>query len=154
MIQLKDKLKVNGGTRQYMEMIGLSLAFSLFAVSCTQDSDTFYPSSPEEEHPSVDESRMIPIQLSVDGVDQFYGGAVTRSGETVARLVQPLDSTYDTGYDVETTVESIPLENIVSTRANLGNVQLWWLTEQMLRLPIIMRGQLFIRQMVRESQLL
>ena len=66
---------------------------------------------------------MIPIQLSVDGVDQFYGGAVTRSGETVARLVQPLDSTYDTGYDVETTVESIPLENIVSTRANLGNVQ-------------------------------
>ena len=123
MIQLKDKLKVNGGTRRYMEMIGLSLAFSLFAVSCTQDSDTFYPSSPEEEHPSVDESRMIPIQLSVDGVDQFYGGAVTRSGETVARLVQPLDSTYDTGYDVETTVESIPLENIVSTRANLGNVQ-------------------------------
>lgn len=85
MIQLKDKLKVNGGTRRYMEMIGLSLAFSLFAVSCTQDSDTFYPSSPEEEHPSVDESRMIPIQLSVDGVDQFYGGAVTRSGETVAR---------------------------------------------------------------------
>ena len=118
MIQLKDKLKVNGGTRRYMEMIGLSLAFSLFAVSCTQDSDTFYPSSPEEEHPSVDESRMIPIQLSVDGVDQFYGGAVTRSGETVARLVQPLDSTYDTGYDVETTVESIPLENIVSTSAN------------------------------------
>ena len=39
MIQLKDKLKVNGGTRRYMEMIGLSLAFSLFAVSCTQDSD-------------------------------------------------------------------------------------------------------------------
>lgn len=35
MIQLKDKLKVNGGTRRYMEMIGLSLAFSLFAVSCT-----------------------------------------------------------------------------------------------------------------------
>ena len=66
MIQLKDKLKVNGGTRRYMEMIGLSLAFSLFAVSCTQDSDTFYPSSPEEEHPSVDESRMIPIQLSVE----------------------------------------------------------------------------------------
>lgn len=30
MIQLKDKLKVNGGTRRYMEMIGLSLAFSLF----------------------------------------------------------------------------------------------------------------------------
>ena len=147
MIQLKDKLKVNGGTRRYMEMIGLSLAFSLFAVSCTQDSDTFYPSSPEEEHPSVDESRMIPIQLSVDGVDQFYGGAVTRSGETVARLVQPLDSTYDTGYDVETTVESIPLENIMYSFV-------WWLTEQMLRLPIIMRGQLFIRQMVRESQLL
>lgn len=43
--------------------------------------------------------------------------------KTVARLVQPLDSIYDTGYDVETTVESIPLENIVSTRANLGNVQ-------------------------------
>lgn len=86
MIQLKDKLKVNGGTRRYMEMIGLSLAFSLFAVSCTQDSDTFYPSSPEEEHPAVVESRMIPIQLSVDGVDQFYGGAVTRSGETVTRL--------------------------------------------------------------------
>ena len=42
MIQLKDKLKVNGGTRRYMEMIGLSLAFSLFAVSCTQDSDTFF----------------------------------------------------------------------------------------------------------------
>jgi len=30
MIQLKDKLKVNGGTRRYMEMIGLSLAFSSF----------------------------------------------------------------------------------------------------------------------------
>ena len=59
MIQLKDKLKVNGGTRRYMEMIGLSLAFSLFAVSCTQDSDTFYPSSPEEEHPSVDERSIL-----------------------------------------------------------------------------------------------
>ena len=77
MIQLKDKLKVNGGTRQYMEMIGLSLAFSLFAVSCTQDSDTFYPSSPEEEHPSVDESRMIPIQLSVDGVWTIDSNNVT-----------------------------------------------------------------------------
>ena len=123
MIQLKDKLKVNGGTRRYMETVCLSLSLSIFAMGCSQDSDTFYPSVPDEEQPAVDESRMIPIQLSVDGVDQFYGGAVTRSGETVARLVQPLDSTYDTGYDVETTVESIPLENSVSTRAYLGNVQ-------------------------------
>ena len=123
MIQLKDKLKVNGGMRRYMEMVCLSLSFSLFVMSCSQESDTFYPSIPDEEQPAVDESRMVPIQLSVDGVDRFYGGAVTRSGETVARLVQPLDSTYDTGYDVETTVESVPLENSVSTRANLGNVQ-------------------------------
>ena len=52
-----------------------------------------------------------------------YENVERAAGETVARLVQPLDSTYDTGYDVETTVESIPLENIVSTRANLDNVQ-------------------------------
>lgn len=30
MIQLKDKLKVNGGTRRYMEMIGLSLKIFSF----------------------------------------------------------------------------------------------------------------------------
>lgn len=123
MIQLKDKLKVNGGMRCCMEMICLALSFSLSLMSCGQNSDTFYPSFPDEEQSTVEKNRMIPIQLSVDGVDQFYGGAVTRSGETVAHFVQPLDSTYDTGYDVETTVESIPLENTVSTRANLGNVQ-------------------------------
>ena len=72
MIQLKDKLKVNGGMRRYMEMVCLSLSFSLFVMSCSQESDTFYPSIPDEEQPAVDESRMVPIQLSVDGVDRFY----------------------------------------------------------------------------------
>lgn len=43
MIQLKDKLKVNGGMRRYMEMVCLSLSFSLFVMSCSQESDTFYP---------------------------------------------------------------------------------------------------------------
>lgn len=66
---------------------------------------------------------MVPINVKVDGVDEFPGGAVTRSGEILTKIVQPLDSTYDSGYDVETTIESLLPVNPVQTRGNMANMQ-------------------------------
>lgn len=63
---------------------------------------------------------MVPINVKVDGVDEFLGGAVTRSGEILTKIVQPLDSTYDSGYDVETTIESLLPVNPVQTRGISG----------------------------------
>lgn len=70
-----------------------------------------------------DGSELVPVQMSVAGVDEYFGGVSTRSDMEPIRIVQPLDSTYDTGYDLETVIEPIPLENPVQTRATLANIR-------------------------------
>lgn len=59
----------------------------------------------------------VAINVSVGGVEDFFGGALTRTGEMKVTTVQPLDSTRDTGYHIETTVEALPLVHPVQTRA-------------------------------------
>lgn len=102
---------------------------SLFCLpvftGCSQDADNLFPEVPDTEQPgdNIDSNESVIIGASVDAVDEYFGGAVTRTGETIERIVQPLDSTRDTGYDVVTTIESIPLANPIQTRANLNNVK-------------------------------
>lgn len=102
---------------------------SLFCLpvftGCSQDADNLFPEAPDTEQPgdNIDSNEPVIIGASVDAVDEYFGGAVTRTGETIERIVQPLDSTRDTGYDVVTTIESIPLANPIQTRANLNNVK-------------------------------
>lgn len=69
------------------------------------------------------EEELVPVQMSVAGVDEYFGGAFTRSDMDPIRIVQPLDSTFDTGYDLETVIEPIPLENPLQTRATLANIR-------------------------------
>lgn len=78
------------------------------------------PTSPKEE---TDGGELVPVQVSVAGVDEYFGGGFTRSDMDPIRIVQPLDSTYDTGYDVETVIEPVPLANPVQTRATLANIR-------------------------------
>lgn len=94
-------------------------------VGCSQDADHLFPEVPETNEPgsNVDSNEPVAIGVSVDAVDEYFGGAVTRSGEVIERIVQPLDSTRDTGYDLVTTIETVPLANPVQTRATLGNIK-------------------------------
>lgn len=65
----------------------------------------------------------VAINASVDGIDDFFGGALTRTGETKITTVQPLDNTRDTGYHIETTVEALLPVHPVQTRGALTNVR-------------------------------
>lgn len=94
-------------------------------IGCSQDADNLFPEVPDTEQPgdNIDSNEPVVIGVSVDAVDDYFGGAVTRTGETIERIVQPLDSTRDTGYDLVTTIESIPLSNPIQTRSTLANVK-------------------------------
>lgn len=65
----------------------------------------------------------VPLNIIIGGNEEFedVSSPGTRSAETVQTFVQPLDSTKDTGIDIVTTVEVIPTEGIVQTRANTNN---------------------------------
>ena len=76
-----------------------SLFLILLAVTgCDREEDERFPSGHHD--PIEGDGEMVSINVKVDGVDEFLGGAVTRSGEILTKIVQPLDSTYDSGYDV------------------------------------------------------
>lgn len=93
----------------------------LTVTGCDREEDERFPSGHHD--PIEGDGEMVPINVKVDGVDEFPGGAVTRSGEILTKIVQPLDSTYDSGYDVETTIESLLPVNPVQTRGNMANMQ-------------------------------
>ena len=93
----------------------------LTVTGCDREEDERFPSGHHD--PIEGDGEMVPINVKVDGVDEFLGGAVTRSGEILTKIVQPLDSTYDSGYDVETTIESLLPVNPVQTRGNMANMQ-------------------------------
>lgn len=64
----------------------------------------------------------IPLNIIIGGNEGFddVSSPVTRSAEAIQRFVQPLDSTKDTGIDIVTTVEMIPVEGTMQTRASMN----------------------------------
>lgn len=92
--------------------------FCLLLLSgCERGFDT------DEFFPGVGSDELIPISVQVDGIDNFYGGAVTRGGVTEESFRQALDTLKDSGYDVVTTYETVQPEPSVLTRATLANVR-------------------------------
>lgn len=92
--------------------------FCLLLLSgCERGFDT------DESLPEVGSDELIPISVQVDGIDDFYGGAVTRGGVTEESFRQALDTLKDSGYDVVTTYETVQPEPSVQTRATLANVR-------------------------------
>lgn len=77
----------------------------------------------DENFPGVGSDELIPISVHVDGIEDFYGGAVTRGGVTEESFRQALDTLRDSGYDVVTTYETVQPEHSVQTRATLANVR-------------------------------
>lgn len=77
----------------------------------------------DENVPGVGSDELIPISVQVDGIDDFYGGAVTRGDVTEESFRQALDTLKDSGYDVVTTYETVQPEPSVQTRATLANVR-------------------------------
>lgn len=71
----------------------------------------------------VGSDELIPINVQVDGIEDFYGGTVTRGGVTEESFRQALDTLKDSGYDVVTTYETVQPEPSVQTRATLANVR-------------------------------
>lgn len=98
--------------RTYIATIKIVSVFSLFllaCVGCSNDMDeqstiinTDYSGAP------------ITIKAEVSGIADFEQSVTRSSEERVQTYVQPLNSNYDTGYDVETTVE---LVKQIQTRA-------------------------------------
>lgn len=76
----------------------------------------------DENFPGVGSGELIPISVQVDGIEDFFGGAVTRGGVTKESFRQALDTLKDSGYDVVTTYETVQPEPSVQTRATLANV--------------------------------
>lgn len=77
----------------------------------------------DENFPGVGSDELIPISVHVDGIEDFYGGAVTRGGVTEESFRQALDTLKDSGYDVVTTYETVQPESSVQTRATLANIR-------------------------------
>lgn len=77
----------------------------------------------EDSLPDAGSDELIPISVQVDGIENFYGGAVTRGGVTEESFRQALDTLKDSGYDVVTTYETVQPEPSVQTRATLANVR-------------------------------
>lgn len=92
-----------------IKMVSLFSLFLLACVGCNNDMDE--KSNIINPDPS---GEPITIKAEVAGIDNFEQPTTRSSEEKVRTFVQPLDRNYDTGYDVETTVE--PVKSI-QTRA-------------------------------------
>lgn len=94
---------------------------SIVTVLCGCENESAF--SEIEVNPGEESSEPIPISVSVSSIEEYYGGAVTRGGSTSESIRQPLDSLVDSGYDIVTTYESLPLDNRVQTRAPMANMK-------------------------------
>lgn len=63
----------------------------------------------------------IRVMVSAIGSGSFGSGTVTRSGNAKEFSVQPLDENFDTGYDIETTVEAME-QTFTRAKESLPNV--------------------------------
>lgn len=68
------------------------------------------------------ESVAVPLSL-IMGYEEFddISSPETRSTETIQTFLHPLDSTKDNGIDIVTTIELLPMEKPIQTRANMNN---------------------------------
>lgn len=69
------------------------------------------------------EGASVPLNILIGNYEDFddISSPKTRSAETVQTFVQPLDSTKDTGINVVTTIELVPTERSIQTRASMNN---------------------------------
>lgn len=101
----------------YRNLLPLALLFCfVFLTGCDAEEESYECKYDYSGEP-------VAINASVDGIDDFFGGALTRTGETKITTVQPLDNTRDTGYHIETTVEALPPVHPVQTRGALTDVR-------------------------------
>ena len=122
--EIKDMQKQKNGflwNGLQTTLLSVMGCFILLLAGC--DREESFADLPIVSDEGIGGSELVPVQMSVAGVDEYFGGAFTRSDMEPIRIVQPLDSTYDTGYDLETVIEPIPLENPVQTRATLANIR-------------------------------
>lgn len=83
---------------------------TLFFVGCDKDTE------------DAEEIKGDPVALNVMmGAMESFGGVSTRSANPILTFTQPLDSTYDTGIDVITTVEEVQETPDIKTRASVAN---------------------------------
>lgn len=73
----------------------------------------------------------IPLNIVIGGMEDFGDvlSPETRSGETMVQtFVEPLDSTLNTDIDIVTTIEMLPAEKRVQTRANMYDGTYFYMT--------------------------
>lgn len=66
-----------------------------------------------------------PLEIVFGGIEEYGDNSSleTRNSETILQtFVQPLDSTQDTGIDIVTTVEMLPMGRTTQTKASLDNL--------------------------------
>lgn len=118
MQKLKDQILWNSLRIALLSIVGCLV---LLLAGCEREENL--AGLPIDSDEDIGGSGLVPVQMSVACVDEYFGGASTRSDMEPIRIIQPLDSTYDTGYDLETVIETLPLENPVRTRATLANIR-------------------------------
>lgn len=96
--------------RTYIPTIKIISVFSLLIFACMGCNNDV-----DENNRSTDYSgEPVVIKAEVAGIGDFEQTATRSAEEKVKSYVQPLDSKYDTGYDIETTIEPV---KSVQTRA-------------------------------------
>lgn len=91
--------------KAYIPTIKMVSIFSLFLLACTGCNKDM------DENNSIinPDNSGVPIMIKAEvvGIDNFEQTTTRSSEEKIKTYVQPLNRNYDTGYDVETTVESV-----------------------------------------------
>lgn len=89
------------------------LFFMLFFAGCEKDV--------QESDLSNSGGEPVPLNIVIGEIGEFEDASIpeTRSSEGAQTFVQPLDSTQDTGIDIITTIETVPVRKKVETRAAL-----------------------------------
>lgn len=94
------------------KIIYFVLFISILFVGCNNEL--------EDGNTGFDETA-IPLKVTLGGFDDFEDVTpISRSGNEVTTFVQPLDGLVDTGIDVITTIELLPADKNVNTRAALN----------------------------------
>lgn len=103
--------------------IHIKMVLSLFLtlplwIGCSNGADEVEAISPTTNDYSGEPIRVV---TSAIGSANFDGGTVTRSGSMKELSIQPLDESFDTGYDIETTIEAIG-QTLTRAKESLPNV--------------------------------
>lgn len=97
-----------------------SLWIALCLSGCKQGSQR--KEYPQSDSPQGTKSQLIPINVQVESIDEYYGGAVTGSGVPKESFRTPVDSTDALSDDIISTFKSIPSASMrtrVTMKANI-----------------------------------